>query len=246
VLVGRKCTISVVIASAAVILERILDILIIVVFAGLLMTIIPLPSLVREAVQTAALAVLGAFVILVLLSRSRAVLTRREAAASARLPQRLTSLCFGILDKFVQGLRVMTSLDQLLKVVGLSALSWSIAGLGILCFVKAFHLPVPWQAAALVLVVTNLGGAIPSSPGAIGVYEFCAILALSVWVSDRSLAASFALVTHVAVLILTVGLGIAATYREGTRLSALVAASQPMPPTVSQTEKAVAATNERD
>jgi uncharacterized membrane protein YbhN (UPF0104 family) len=72
-----------------------------------------------------------------------------------------------------------------------------------------------------VLVVKNLGGAIPSSPGAIGVYEFLAILALSVWIPDRSLALGFAAVTHAANLCLALVLGLAAAWWEGVQLSAM-------------------------
>jgi len=60
----------------------------------------------------------------------------------------------------------------MLTVALLSMLSWGTAGLSMVCYVWAFRLAVPWQAGMLVLVTTNLGGAIPSSPGAIGIYEF--------------------------------------------------------------------------
>jgi uncharacterized membrane protein YbhN (UPF0104 family) len=96
-----------------------------------------------------------------------------------------------------------------------------VAGISILCFVRAFQLTVPWQAGFLVLSVTNLGGAIPSSPGAIGVYEFLAMLALSAWLTEHSAALGFAVVTHVANLAMTVLFGLLAAWRVGVRFSEL-------------------------
>jgi Lysylphosphatidylglycerol synthase TM region len=59
--------------------------------------------------------------------------------------------------------------------------------------IVAFHVPAPPEAALLVLVVTNLGAAIPSSPASLGVYHVLAVLALSVWNIDTTVAVAFAI-----------------------------------------------------
>jgi uncharacterized protein (TIRG00374 family) len=167
-----------------------------------------------------------AFLVLALLSRSERALARLESLLSRFLPERILEPTFGILYRFAQGLQVTRSVKQMFHVGGLSLLSWAVAGVSMWCFVRAFQLDLPWEAAVLVLVVTNLGGAIPSSPGSIGVYEFLTLLALSVWISDESAMLGFATVTHVATLGWSIVLGLVATWREGVRLSTILSEGQ--------------------
>lgn len=59
---------------------------------------------------------------------------------------------------------------------------------------RAFHLPVPFAAAILLTSVLNLGMAVPSSPGYVGVYEYLMVLTLSLYgiAHTPALAAAFA------------------------------------------------------
>jgi len=220
-LLSRRYRINLGFASATVVMEKLLDVLTMVALMGFLMLVVPVPLLIRRGVQAATVTTVGAFVALTLLSRSQSALARLESFLSVALPKRVLATVLDILYRFVQGLQVTKSVGQMLSVALLSLLSWGVASLGLWCFVCAFKLGVPWSAAMLVLGTTNLGGAIPSSPGAIGVYEFLAMLALSVWMSERSVSAGFATVTHAANLALTVGLGLVVGWREGIRWSTI-------------------------
>jgi uncharacterized protein (TIRG00374 family) len=224
-LLSRRYRINLGFASATVVMEKLLDVLTMVALMGFLMLGIPVPPLIQRGVQAATVAIVGAFVALTLLSHSQSALARLESFLSISLPQRVLATVLDLLYRFVQGLQVTKSLGQMLSVILLSLLSWGAAGLGIFCFVRAFKLGVPWAAAMLVLGTTNLGGAIPSSPGAIGVYEFLTMLALSVWTSERSVSAGFATVTHAATLALTIVLGLITGWREGIRWSTITTQS---------------------
>jgi len=224
-LLSRRHRINLAFASATVVMEKLLDVLTMLALMGSLMLVIPVPLLIRRGVQAAAVTTVGAFVALILLSRSQSALACLESFLSVALPQRVLAIVLDLLYRFVHGLQVTQSLSQMLGVMLLSLLPWGAAGLGIMCFVRAFKLGVPWSAAMLVLGTTNLGGAIPSSPGAIGVYEFLTMLALSVWTSERSVSAGFATVTHAANLALTVILGLIVGWREGIRWSTITTQS---------------------
>jgi uncharacterized membrane protein YbhN (UPF0104 family) len=63
----------------------------------------------------------------------------------------------------------------------------------------------------LLMVVTNLGSAIPSSPGSIGVYHALAIVALSTWNTGIDLAMAVATISHALVIAVQLLLGLAAT-----------------------------------
>jgi hypothetical protein len=75
-----------------------------------------------------------------------------------------------------------------------------------------------------VLTVTNLGSAIPSSPGFIGVYHYLAVLALSVWIPDKSEALGYAIGTHGISVLVNILLGCTCLAREGVALQSIAAA----------------------
>ena len=78
----------------------------------------------------------------------------------------------------------------------------------------ASQLRLPWYAALLVMAVVNLGSAIPSSPGSIGVVHFLAVLAISPWPIDQEVAVGFSIVFHAVPFLMTVGLGGACLWKE--------------------------------
>jgi hypothetical protein len=220
-LTNHKLNLNIAFTSATLIVERLLDILTMVAFGGLLMIFVPVPELIRHGVQIAALTAVGLFAMVVLIGHSQSRFARLESYLSSHRSYRFLKCGFDILHTFLEALKVMTGHKQIVTVGLLSWLSWGIGGLSMLCYVRAFQLPVPWLAAFFVLVVINLGSAIPSSPGFIGVFEYLVVMALSVWLSDRSVSLGFATATHAVNLGLNVALGLIAVWREGVSLTAL-------------------------
>jgi hypothetical protein len=220
-LTSRNTGVNIGFTSAAAAVERLLDVVTLAALAGPLMFLIPIPGAIGRGVQLATLAASGLFVLLAILAHSGGAVARSQSLLSSHLPEKLSGLLFGMLHRFIQGLQMSGSSRKLLKASLLSLLSWGVATLSIWCYLQAFQLSVPWQAGALVLVATNLGGAIPSSPGAVGVYEFLAILALSIWLPNRDAAFGFAATVHTINLGLGIVLGLIALWRQGIQLSTL-------------------------
>jgi uncharacterized membrane protein YbhN (UPF0104 family) len=59
-----------------------------------------------------------------------------------------------------------------------------------------FHLQLTFASAVLVIVAVGLSMILPSPPGAIGVFEGAALIALKAYGTPRSLALPYALVLH--------------------------------------------------
>jgi uncharacterized membrane protein YbhN (UPF0104 family) len=74
--------------------------------------------------------------------------------------------------------------------------------------------------------VIAFGAALPSSPGAIGVYELSAVAALMVFGYSREVAVSVAILAHGLVLALPGILGALALAREGQTLRSLASRAQ--------------------
>ncbi len=85
-----------------------------------------------------------------------------------------------------------------LAVLGLyTALCWVLyAGSTFLVLLWVANLPLSWGHAAAVFVVSALGMAMPSSPGALGVFEAAVVFSLGLFGVDRAQALAAGLVLH--------------------------------------------------
>jgi len=79
----------------------------------------------------------------------------------------------------------------------LTAASWVVLAISYWILMEAFHLDLPLAAAILVTVAINLSLVLPSSPAALGVFEAATIIALDAFAIPQAEALSYALVLHV-------------------------------------------------
>lgn len=108
-----------------------------------------------------------------------------------------------------------------LRSSGWMLLSWILAGVEYSLVVRAVIPEASWRWAFFMLPVTLLGGAIPSTPGYLGVYEAAGVLALSTFGVPESQALAATLLLHGIVYILGSGFGLIALTYEGETLSSL-------------------------
>jgi uncharacterized protein (TIRG00374 family) len=219
VLLGEKLGTSKAGVFATVVVERLLDVLSLLSFVVVLLAMLDLPPVVRgsilagEAVAVAAVLALG---VLAWQGRSLERLVPHFVRGTIR--SRLVAL----LDGFVQGLQVLKSGRQLLAATAWSLLAWTLFAVSVSCFLLASGLDdLPWYASLLVVVVTNLGSAIPSSPGFVGGYHFLAVFALAFWSVPKGDALSFAILVHGVDYVVITGLGILALWRENIAFGSL-------------------------
>lgn len=78
----------------------------------------------------------------------------------------------------------------------LSLLGWTCHWGGIYICLMAFDMPDAAMAAVTVVVFTNFGLALPSSPGGVGVYHALVVFALALWDIPIEKSAAIALVAH--------------------------------------------------
>jgi len=122
------------------------------------------------------------------------------------------------LRSILSGLIVLSDPGQLLRVFSLMVLSWGIALLNQYFILIAFIPDARLIWAVFALGALGVGISVPSSPGNIGLYEASITLALTAFGVDRSLAFTYALVSHVLSLSMTTLFGSFALVREGYAL----------------------------
>lgn len=123
------------------------------------------------------------------------------------LPQKAEHLCNQSLDAFMQGMIIIADRPRVFfKAMLWSVIAWSITLLTHWLYLQMFPIQISLVSVSFVLVVLAIGSMIPSSPGMIGVYEWCCLLALhKILGYPAEIAATFGLVTH-AIAYLWVGL----------------------------------------
>jgi uncharacterized protein (TIRG00374 family) len=219
-LLARKSELSFWQVLSSILIERAIDM---VFAAGLLLSTIPFVAGVPKA-RGAALAVGGVVILgLVIL-----YLLARNPQGSLRLFERLTSrwsflhrLAEQILPQFFAGLEVLTNSARFLRAISLFILNLSVAIAQFYIIMLAFFPHAHFLWALFVLAVSSLGLALPSSPGAVGVFEGAVIGALAVFGLDPSKAFAYAIVMHFWSYLLTGILGGFALARDGESITGL-------------------------
>ena len=127
----------------------------------------------------------------------------------------------GRLAELGRGLACMREPSRVLLAIALSVAAYLIDAVEIWLVLKALAIDVPWATPALVLLGANLAIAIPSTPGQLGALEAGVVAALAIVKVTPAHALAFALVYHVMQLvpIVLVGLSGVRMMAEARRLA---------------------------
>jgi uncharacterized protein (TIRG00374 family) len=184
-------------ALATLVVERLLDLLTLLVITVVLLPFVSLPAWAAESAWiAAALAVVGVAVLCVAwFGRSvrHARVTRIARLASAGPLARVRT----IVTQAVDGLAVLGQPLRLLLAVLWSGLTWITAGVVMWCTLLAFGIDSSPFVAMLLVVVSAVTVAVPLSPSAVGVFHAAVIQTLVVVSpADTATATSFAISAH--------------------------------------------------
>jgi uncharacterized protein (TIRG00374 family) len=215
-------------AFATIILERLLDLLVVLLlFALFILTAAPgviagdpaEMARVKVGGASAVVAALGGIAFFFVMAGHPDRLGRLALRLEAVLPSRLSHAVAGFVRTFTQGLAVLRQPGRLLVSLVLSFPLWMSIGAGIWLTSRAFHITFPFTASFLVVAVLVVGVAVPT-PGAIGgfhaAYEF-AVGTFFAAPPDRAVGAAFVL--HAISFLPVTVLGVLFMIGEGLTLS---------------------------
>lgn len=229
-LIGRKKGLGISRALGSIALGRVFDLFTLTSIILVVALAMDIPPVIQTALTSVAVGGLGALLFLAFLAFHQERLPGFTSVLTRIMPRRLAERVMALIQNFSAGADVLRRPSRLLLVIALCALGGSLSGMTVWIWIRAFQLSVPWYGAFFVLVVVNLGSAIPSSPGYIGVYHYLAVLALSPWVPDRNAALAYAIGTHALNMIANAVLGSYFLAREGISLRSLSGEIQNQPP----------------
>jgi hypothetical protein len=219
-LISRERGLRLTKAISSVLVERLLDLLMVLLMLAGFLPLVAGVAEVRQAAVGATAIGLAAFAGLLLIARNREWVLRLTRWGLARLPRLNFERWEGRAGAFVDGLGALQDVRRASLAAFWSGMAWLTAGLA--AWMLLFGFLPPEQAtldkAFFVLVITALGIAVPSLPGGFGIFEAAVVFALSLFKIDSGLAFSYALVFHAVNYVLLCVLGLIALAQEGETL----------------------------
>jgi glycosyltransferase 2 family protein len=226
-LLARREGLNATAAFATIILERLLDLLVVLMlFAGFVLTATPgvvsgdpaqFARVKFGGLIAGGVAVAGAIVLFTLAGHPERM-GRIALRVERILPEKLARIVAKFVETFAQGLAVMRQPGRMLVALALSVPLWLAIAAGIWLTSQAFHITFPYQASFLVMTILVVGVAVPT-PGAVGGFHLAYQIAVELFFgapTDRAVGA--AIVLHAISFVPVTILGIIFMAAEGLTL----------------------------
>lgn len=208
---------------STIIVERLVDVLSVLLILALALASVPLPDELRGAASFFAPAVVVGFIVLIIVASQR----QRVLVLAVRLLDHFLVLqrwnLLRLLEHFLDGLRPLTQPYLLVQVLILSAASWFCSLFSGYVLMIAFFGHGDWVATLLFSAAASLAVAVPAVPGNLGTYELSILLALRAtgYGEPVAVATAFAIAVHAVNLLVNSSLGVLGFIREGVSLDQL-------------------------
>jgi uncharacterized membrane protein YbhN (UPF0104 family) len=171
---------------------------------------------------TAALALLA----IVLLVTGRGRITRLLDWLGRHWPFGRGRRLLDIGAQFVRSADAIARPALVVALLAISVLIWVMyAGVNLI-LLGAVGAPTSWLAALFLLAVLQLGVAVPSSPGRVGVYHYLAVQSLAIFDVPQATAVSYAILLHLISVILPALVGAVLAWQSGVRMPTRPAGGQ--------------------
>jgi len=195
----KKEAVSISASLATIIVERIFDGVIMLLFVFVSLPFTPMPGELRQVVVLFSLLFFGAlavfFVIAANPARSQAVY---NGLIARLVPPRFQDWTRGLLDRFMDGLHSLRSGRDVAMIFVTSLVIWLAETVKYWFVMHSFDFNVPFYVLMLMNGVVNLATTIPSAPGYIGTFDAPGIEVLEQFGVSRVIATSYTLVLHAA------------------------------------------------
>lgn len=195
---------------SSILVERVLDVITLLLFLLVLAPFVDIPSRARWSAGILAAVVSTIAITLIVLSRRRGLAMRLVDLVLRLPPKRFRVKLREMAESALDGFGVLTDPRVAVELVAWSAVTW--LGVSVVVYIgtEAFSLDVGFGAAVFLVIVTTFGFFVPSSPGSFGVYHAIVIKTLTdVFGVDQDLAVSYALIIHLVFYLppMLIGLG---------------------------------------
>jgi glycosyltransferase 2 family protein len=206
-------------ALASIGVERIFDGITLIAILSLLGFAFDVPPWTRQLGRITTVIIMGLTALLVWLAYHDRSFFKFFNLFLFFMSNRIREKILNFFRRFVDGTRALKDPRLVLAVALLSPLIWGLEFGVYYLMLRGFAVPLPGWAAALAVVVTNFGIAVPSAPGYVGIFEAACSGALIGLGLDKELAVSYAIGVHLLLFACISTTGLLLMWRLGLKLS---------------------------
>lgn len=195
---------------ATIVVERVFDGLVMLLFVFVALPFAPLPSdSIRLVVIIGSVVFMGALLVFFAVAAVPArFLSLTEWFANRLLPERFRAPIVDFARRFIVGLAALRSGRGLFMIFLTSVVIWLLETVKYWFVMHAFDFTVSFFALMLMNGVVNLATTLPSAPGYIGTFDGPGIAVLTLYGVDPAIAAAYTLTLHAALWLPITLLGI--------------------------------------
>jgi uncharacterized protein (TIRG00374 family) len=181
----------------SVVFERFLDGIVIISLIVFSLNYFPTTPLVQKASISAIVFYFFVLLAILLLQFRRALFESLTRKFFDLFPEKISRILHNSRESFINGLGLIARPRLFFRAILLSIISWALSVLTVYICLQMFKLGLGWPEAILLICVLSIGSMIPTSPGMIGIYEFCCVLALNgILGQSEEVAGLFGLFSH--------------------------------------------------
>jgi hypothetical protein len=195
----RKEGVPVSASLATVVLERLFDGLVMLLFVFVTLPFTPLPAGYSTLVTVFSLLFLSALgLFLALVARPERMGRVYAWSVDHLVPQTWRAVAHGLFDRFIEGLQSLRSPRELAMIFLSSSVIWLLETCKYWFVMHAFPFEVSFAVLMLMTAVVNLFTSLPSTPGYIGTFHVPGIAVLMAAGVAQTIATGYTVVLHIA------------------------------------------------
>jgi uncharacterized protein (TIRG00374 family) len=223
----RNEQVSISASLATIVVERIFDGLVMLLFVFVALPTAPfLSDVLRFTVVLGSLVFLGALLVFLFLATRPATAARLYNPVIEHLvPPRFRTKLRGFLERFLGGLAALRDFQHIVMIFLTSILIWLLETVKYWFVMQAFSLELSFFTLMLMNGVVNLATTLPAAPGYLGTFDAPGIWVLEAFGVIKARATAYTLVLHAALWLPITLLGFYYMIREGLRWGDLAQAS---------------------
>jgi uncharacterized protein (TIRG00374 family) len=215
-------------AFATIVVERVFDVLCLLLVLGIVLLFFPFPPWIKQSALITFSGTVVLIAILFVMMRKTELLVKLLRKLFGNWGQRIGERTEHVFRKFTEGLEAFKQTEHYLLITISSLLLWFFYLGCVYCTFYTFDFVTPeypkvYQSAVMasmvILAVGTIAIIIPSTPGAVGTYHGVCVLGLSLFDVPAEQAMGFALVMHLFNYLPLTIIGLACFWRQNLRFA---------------------------
>jgi hypothetical protein len=205
-LMKKNTQISLSSAMAAIIVERITDLFVILTILFLTLSNFLFPEWLLKSALSSGLILILLVIVFGFVYFKPDLIFPLLLKIFVFLPKPFHARLETMMSEFNKGLKVIQGSWQILRLILLSIFIWLLSGVVIFFLFKALDINLDLFQALVVMAINTIGVALPAGPGMVGNFQYSCMIALEIFGIDKNLAFAFANIYYI------IGIGLTLLY----------------------------------